>query len=1075
MTNKVYVANGGSSNVTVIDGSNNTTATVAAGTGPTSVAVNPVTNKIYVANKGSNNVTVIDGSNNTTTTVNAGTAPNAVAINPATNKIYVANSGSSNVTVIDGSNNTTATVSAGTSPNAVAVNPVTNKIYVANKGSSNVTVIDGSNNTTTMVNAGTAPTVVAVNPITNKIYVANLGNNNVTVIDGTSNVPTTINAGFNPTALAINPVTNQIYVANISTGRVTVIDGVSNATTSLTVGGLPTALAVDPITNRIYVANQSGNSVSVIDAGNGNAITTVSVGTMPVAVAVDPVTNKIYSVNNGSNNVTVIDGASNAVAVDNVGFGPPGFLAVNFVTNKIYAALGQGILVTNGADNTTSMLNVQASGALAVNSITNQIYVGRLPNGMNVIDAASNTVTPLATGATPSALAINPVTNKIYGADFNGNRVMVIDAANGNSITTVPVGTNPFAIAANPVSNKIYVANQGSSNVTIIDGATNSVIGTVASGVQLSTSQVMAVNPVSNKIYVTTPGNNLTVTVIDGVTNATSTIMSPPGYFAVAIDVNPLTNKIYVANIPTNGSPGLGNVSVIDANNNNSTTTLTVETNPTSIAVNSVTNKIYALNNTTGTVSVIDGATNSITTVSMADVNLYPNGIHPDVMVINPVTNKIYARESLIDQNFHTTYGIALLTEQQVQPIPLTTAIAPLPANMFSFTTSSAYSPIVPAVQNVYFQFDTWQGPWLKASGSAPNFIGSAPALLPGIHIVYAYAADAQFGDSTQTGAAGTGQSSPIPGAIAAYVFLVVPVASSTSLPSSSANPAVFGQPISFTATVTSPSGTPSGVVTFTDGSTTLGTATLDAFGQATFSTSMLALGSHMIRAAFNGNGNFTSSTSTVLTQTVNQASAIPTLTAVSNPSTFGQSVILTATVNPQFTGTPTGAVTFLDGFNVLGSPATLNGAAQASFTTSSLALGVHNITAVYSGDANFVPGSSVVFNQVVMTAGTASTTTLTVNGGIAATIYFGVVAGMQQQANFVINVTGSNDGDSVVLLDQNQQLGPVLSLAAGHASYSTQLRVGQHAIQAVYLGNGTSAGSASAVTVNRSPRPKPR
>ena len=62
----------------MIDGATNTTTTVAAGTvRPYAVAVNPVTNKIYVANGGSGNVTVIDGATNTTTTV---TDPNGMAL-----------------------------------------------------------------------------------------------------------------------------------------------------------------------------------------------------------------------------------------------------------------------------------------------------------------------------------------------------------------------------------------------------------------------------------------------------------------------------------------------------------------------------------------------------------------------------------------------------------------------------------------------------------------------------------------------------------------------------------------------------------------------------------------------------------------------------------------------------------------------------------------------------------------------------------------------------------------------------------------------------------------------------------
>ncbi len=118
------------------------TAAISAGTNPMAVAVNPATNKVYVANGGSNDVTVIDGATNATTTVTAGTGPQAVAVNPATNKVYVANYASNNVTVIDGATNATTTVAAGTHPRAVAVNPATNQIYVANFVSSNVTVID---------------------------------------------------------------------------------------------------------------------------------------------------------------------------------------------------------------------------------------------------------------------------------------------------------------------------------------------------------------------------------------------------------------------------------------------------------------------------------------------------------------------------------------------------------------------------------------------------------------------------------------------------------------------------------------------------------------------------------------------------------------------------------------------------------------------------------------------------------------------------------------------------------------------------------------------------------------------
>jgi len=84
----------------VIDGATNGTTPVAVGTGPCAVAVNPVTNKIYVANSNSNNLTVVDGATNATTNVAAGTAPYSVVVNPLTNKIYVTNNGSATVTVL---------------------------------------------------------------------------------------------------------------------------------------------------------------------------------------------------------------------------------------------------------------------------------------------------------------------------------------------------------------------------------------------------------------------------------------------------------------------------------------------------------------------------------------------------------------------------------------------------------------------------------------------------------------------------------------------------------------------------------------------------------------------------------------------------------------------------------------------------------------------------------------------------------------------------------------------------------------------------------------------------------------
>ena len=98
----------------------------------------------------------------------------------------------------------------------------------------------------------------------------------------------------------------------------------------------------------------------------------------------------------------------------------------------------------------------------------------------------------------------------------------------------------------------------------------------------------------------------------------------------------------------------------------------------------------------------------------------------------------------------------------------------------------------------------------------------------------------------------------------------------------SSQNPSTYGQSVTFTATVTGAS--PTGTVTFKDGSTTLGAGTLNG-GTATYSTSSLAVGSHGIAAVYGGDGNNTGSTSATLTMTVNPRPI--TVTAAGDSRTY--------------------------------------------------------------------------------------------------------------------------------------------------------------------------------------------
>lgn len=191
---------------------------------------------------------------------------------------------------------------------------------------------------------------------------------------------------------------------------------------------------------------------------------------------------------------------------------------------------------------------------------------------------------------------------------------------------------------------------------------------------------------------------------------------------------------------------------------------------------------------------------------------------------------------------------------------------------------------------------------------------------------------------------------------------------STTTSLSSSANPSVYTQSVTFTASVTPASGSavPTGTVTFKSGATTLGTGTLDGSGVATFTTSTLAVGSASITAVYGGSGNFHGSTSAAFAQTVNQDGTTSTVVSSQNPSKNRKPVKFTATVtvNAPGKGTPTGTVTFKDGSTTLGTGSLTSG--KATFNASGLTTGTHNITAVYGGSTNFATSTSAVLIQTV-------------------------------------------------------------------------------------------------------------
>jgi uncharacterized delta-60 repeat protein len=183
----------------------------------------------------------------------------------------------------------------------------------------------------------------------------------------------------------------------------------------------------------------------------------------------------------------------------------------------------------------------------------------------------------------------------------------------------------------------------------------------------------------------------------------------------------------------------------------------------------------------------------------------------------------------------------------------------------------------------------------------------------------------------------------------------------------SSLNPSIFGDPVTFTAQVTSPDGLPAGEVTFSVGQTTIAVP-LDSAGQATYTTSSLPVGNHVVTATYGGDHDFSGSTSDPLIQTVNPLHILQetslSLTSSSNPSVFGEAVTFTAEVSSS-SGLPTGEVTFSIGQTTVKVP--LNSAKKAIHTTSTLPVGDHVVLAAYTGDDDFTGSVSLPLIQKVI------------------------------------------------------------------------------------------------------------
>jgi uncharacterized protein (TIGR03437 family) len=338
-----------------------------------------------------------------------------------------------------------------------------------------------------------------------------------------------------------------------------------------------------------------------------------------------------------------------------------------------------------------------------------------------------------------------------------------------------------------------------------------------------------------------------------------------------------------------------------------------------------------------------------------------------------------------------------------------------------------------------------------------------------------------------------------------------------TSVVSSVTPTSVYGQSVTFTATVAN-SGTfgalPTGTVTFIDGSTstTLGTGTLVNSGGAAVATLTLpngtggislAVGNHAISATYGGDASHAASTTpsaSPLVQTVTKASTttiLSTTCATAPGCVVGQNVTLTAAVTVNAPGanapiagttsTPTGTVQFFNGTTPLGTGTLVTGGSSASPTytavyTTTLPQGNLQLKAVYSGDTNYVTSTSAILTQGINTIAVSVVVTANNNSVIYGTpVQFTVTVTPVNTSPPPVTGTLPIPTGLVTFYDGGAALCSATQLGGGTATCSPagSLAVGTHSITVSYTPTQDQTGNidfqpnvsgAVEVTVNKIP-----
>ena len=701
-------------------------------------------------------------------------------------------------------------------------------------------------------------------------------------------------------------VTITASVPNGPTGTITITSGgvtLGSGTITASNGTVTITTTVLPVGSDLITATYGGDATNSTATGTTTQTVTKASPTETITSSLNPstfdqsVTFTAKLPTNTTGTVTFTNGATvlgtstltNGVATVTTSTLPAGTDTIAATYNGDPNNNTATASLTQTVNKTTPSVTVTTSGPSTFGAPV--IITVTLPVGTTGTVTITSGSTPLGSGT------VNPTTG-----------IVTV------TTTILPVGSDP-----------ITASYGGDSNNNPATGSTTQIVSKATPVVTLTSSA----NP-------STPGQSVTFTATlpSGVTG---TVTFASG--ASLLGTSPLTGESATettSTLPAGSNPITATYNG-DGNNNSATGTLTQsvgKTTPT-VSLTSSVNPSTVNQSVTFTAAVPTAATGTVTFFD-GGTSLGTGTISNGVATF--ATSTLTAGVHTITASYggDTTYNSAVSAPLS-QTVNKNTPILPIP--VVSTTSPTLGSPVTitetvpPGVS----------GPVTFSNGTTP--IGTAP-IVGGVATITV--SNLPLGtDPITASTPGDANNNP---ATSPPVSVTVVKTAPTVTVTSSLNPSVFNQPVTFTATA--PAGA-TGTITFLDGSTILGTGALNN-GQATLTTSTLIVGSHTITVTYGGDTNNNPATSVPLTQIVNKATpVIPPPVVSSNNPPVNTPVTITETVPPGVTGT----VTFSNGTTPIGTAPIVGGV--ATITVPSLPVGVDPITATTSGDTNNNPATS--------------------------------------------------------------------------------------------------------------------